>query len=189
MSSDDSDQTKQLVVSQYREAWNDYYAWEPDYCAEKLASLRATDRNLAASSSRITQLDALLDALEHSEPRPIPSKDVSSPSMCFFVDTMGCIYPKDLHVEEIRILDCDVPRPYPPYESCTPISRNLLHGDDPIHMAFLPLADHSKFDSTTYADLHNGFAWQEEYEYRDSDGASRRSKYYVSSLRCADSSR
>ncbi|KAI0750473.1 hypothetical protein C8Q74DRAFT_1211933 [Fomes fomentarius] len=162
------DQTKRLVVSQYQAAWNDYYAWEPDYSAKKLASLRATDRNLAASSSRITQLDPLLDALEHSEPRPTASKDVSSQSMCF-VDTMGRIHPKYLHVEEIRIPDCDVPRPYPPYESCTPISRNLLHGDDPIYMAFLPLADDSKFDSTNYADLHTGFAWQEEYEYRDSD--------------------
>ncbi|KAI0750483.1 hypothetical protein C8Q74DRAFT_1310412 [Fomes fomentarius] len=148
------DQTKRLVVSQYRAAWNDYHAWEPDYSAKKLASLRATDRNLAASSSRITQLDPLLDALEHSEPRPIASKDVSSQSMCFSVDTIGRIHPKYLHVEDIRFPDCDEPRPYPPYESCTPISHNLLHGDDPIYMAFLPLADDSKFDSPNYADLH-----------------------------------
>ncbi|KAI0708772.1 hypothetical protein C8T65DRAFT_650065 [Cerioporus squamosus] len=57
--------------------------------------------------------------------------------------------------------------PYPSYESCAPINANILHGDDPNYLPFIPFADEPTFDFRDYVYDHKGLAWQEGY--RDSD--------------------
>ncbi|KAF8970309.1 hypothetical protein BDZ97DRAFT_1652502, partial [Flammula alnicola] len=49
--------------------------------------------------------------------------------------------------------------PYPPYDSCIPISRNIMRGDDPDYLPFIPFSDDPTYDYTYDNDHHKYFAW------------------------------
>ncbi|OBZ77416.1 Histone-lysine N-methyltransferase EZH1 [Grifola frondosa] len=46
------------------------------------------------------------------------------------------------------------------YESCTPISCNILHGDDPNDMPFVPFADDPTFDAKEHVLEYKSLSWQ-----------------------------
>ncbi|KAI0643504.1 hypothetical protein C8Q79DRAFT_1024750 [Trametes meyenii] len=56
---------------------------------------------------------------------------------------------------------------YPAYESCTPLSQNILHGDDSHFMPFLPYADDPNFDHQDHALEYKKLAWHEGYRGPD----------------------
>ena len=47
-----------------------------------------------------------------------------------------------------------------PYESCSPTYTQILHGDDPNDMPFMPYADDHVFKHADYTAEHSYFAWQ-----------------------------
>lgn len=59
-----------------------------------------------------------------------------------------------------HVLPESVVVPTDPYESCLPAYRQILYGDDPDDMPFLPYADDTSFNSAGYIAEHNRFAWQ-----------------------------
>ena len=167
------EETRATVLSQLRICADEYNTWDEAYCADKLSSLKAPDSALARLSSRAIELDALIDAVEDDNVSgPSQSQNTSLvPSMtCWTVGPEGHIEEiKQLHPKQIVLAPEEIPTPYPSYESCTPVTRNILHGDDPNLMAFLPLADYSTFNYNDYLDVHKGLAWQ-DLESRGPDG-------------------
>ena len=63
-----------------------------------------------------------------------------------------------------------VPRvvPFPPYESCAPISGNLWIGDDSDAMPFMPFADERTFDHHDAQSHYKELGWQRETMNADS---------------------
>ncbi|TFK19304.1 SET domain-containing protein [Coprinopsis marcescibilis] len=53
--------------------------------------------------------------------------------------------------------------PVPRYESCTPVSRNIVVGDDSDHMPFSPYSDDPKFAFEPYHEEHKYFEWQKRH--------------------------
>jgi len=52
-------------------------------------------------------------------------------------------------------------RGHPPYESCTPLSRNLMVGDDPDHLPFIPFADDPAYNFHLDIEEHSYFRWNQ----------------------------
>ncbi|TBU37894.1 SET domain-containing protein [Dichomitus squalens] len=158
--------TPSVVKETFREVWYDYYAWEPTYCSRKLTSLRANMGLPAVHSIS----DSDLTDPNHPAEDGIPTRNMSITDS----ETSFTRYTVNESIQlHTAIVDADTTTitmtltPYPPYESCTPASRNILHGDDPNYLPFVPFADDPTFDPTEYVYDHKGLAWQEAY--RDSD--------------------
>ncbi|KAI0738354.1 hypothetical protein C8Q80DRAFT_1208481 [Daedaleopsis nitida] len=168
---DRRDKTRDIAIAQYASSWNDYYEWEPTYCAEIISSLRVSDT--PGRSSDAMDIDApaaTLDATVDGRHALLPTTSSDTQDTVTVYHNLDS--PDDMRVTELTYEDIDLSNmtplaPYPPYESCTPVSRNILHGDDPNSMAFLPLADDPDFDKEFYLSTHKSLAWQEPY--RDSD--------------------
>lgn len=54
--------------------------------------------------------------------------------------------------------------PHPPYESCSPLHRNVFKGDDDDNMRFIPYADDPDFDQIDHTLCYEGFLWQEYFD-------------------------
>ncbi|KAM5545791.1 hypothetical protein V8D89_000829 [Ganoderma adspersum] len=151
---------KQAVKKQFEDVLHEYYTWEPIYCSEKIASLAVFTPMVAST----TDFDMMVHPIAPKEIKP-ETRNVSDAAQEVSF-TRYIVHDSDLlEVELVRadIIDTAVtlPTPYPSYESCTPTVRNILHGDDPHAMSFLPFADDPSFDPTDYVLDHKCLAWQE----------------------------
>ena len=143
-----------VVVSQvYKSVWEDFSGWEQDHCQQTLQSLSRPYR-------------------PHLNPLLISSGQSYSPSKD----------PRSTHVAPNTVVesfdDCDMEsgststvlvtvhtigkgqmlQPLS-YEACTPISRNLMIGDDSHHLPFIPNSDDPTYDYTYDVEEHKYFAW------------------------------
>ncbi|KAI0945126.1 hypothetical protein AcV7_001749 [Taiwanofungus camphoratus] len=57
-------------------------------------------------------------------------------------------------IQEIVSQDC--------YEACTPASSNIIQGDDPNNIPFIPFSDDPKFNIRDHLLEHQGLEWQNE---------------------------
>jgi histone-lysine N-methyltransferase EZH2 len=57
------------------------------------------------------------------------------------------------------VLNADPFPPYPSYNACAPISRNITVGDDPDKLPFIPFADDPDYDYDLDIEHHSYFAW------------------------------
>ena len=169
-----------LVKQELREVWYRYYGWEPTYCFEKLASLRVTTTPLPVVLSILdSDLADETHSIRHAQcTEGTFSNDNDSDAMftSYTVNRSGQLDTALIRADTITIT-APMITPYAPYESCTPASRNVLHGDDPNYLPFMPFADDPTFDPTDYVLDHKGLAWQEGY--RDSDGMCHLSINYL----------
>ncbi|KAL5476903.1 hypothetical protein ACEPAI_3089 [Sanghuangporus weigelae] len=147
-----------LITSVYHDVWDEFYAWERDYCASEIHSLQRD----------ITKTDASGEYLESE------LTDIVSPHS-FFSD--ASISPDSLHWEypsekverrddvtalvDYKMVHLKAPKlnPTPCYESCSPMSTSVFAGDDPDDMPFVPFPG-SNFDFTGYRNHHERFAWE-----------------------------
>ena len=157
----DEDTSKSVVISEFRDTWAAYYAWEPSFCKEKISALRAPSPLL-----KTTTHDAFEDLIEPLETPPTPDAIYGPTCTRYMFDESGTA---TAHAVDIETISAEpLPHPHAPYESCTPVSWNILHGDDPSYMPFVPYADDPTFAIEDWSYEHKGLAWQESY--RDSDG-------------------
>ena len=158
-----------VVLHLFRNVWNEYFAWEPSYCAEQLSLVRAHIRPKEDS------LDMLLDSIEDTAELPGDTEDEGIATTLTFYDVSpsGAIDARIMRPQTFSEKTA-LPDIYPEYESCTPINHNILLGDDSNYLPFMPFADDPTFDYRDYMYDHKGLAWQEVY--RDSDGAHMRSR-------------
>ena len=152
---------KRVVKKQFEDVLREYYAWEPIYCSETIASLAVpTPVVTSATDFDIVYLNL---GLREIQPETRSASGTVAQDVSF---TRYIVHDSDiLEVDLVRTETIDtivaLPTPYPSYESCTPVSRSILHGDDPHAMPFLPFADDPSFDPTDYVLDHKRLAWQE----------------------------
>ncbi|KAI0326496.1 SET domain-containing protein [Cubamyces sp. BRFM 1775] len=142
---------KQLVTQTFKEVWTEYYNWETVHSARVLGSLAAKKPEEPEEVSSLV--------LEEDYPLgPTTGGDSFGRYQVVNDEWDYNTTPNaDLAVISSHIL------PHPPYECCTPITYNILHGDDSNFMPFVPLADDPTFDHREHAYEYKALAWQEAY--------------------------
>ena len=64
-------------------------------------------------------------------------------------------------------------RPHPPYEVFMPVTRNLMVGDDPNDLPFIPFADDPSYDYSLDIEEHKYFRWQRPHVDSESMSITR----------------
>lgn len=140
----------------YKSVWQDFSVWEQNHCQKTLQNLSRpvrTHLNPLSMSSRRS----------HSTSKePPPRCDAPSTINDAFDDcdiTNGSA--NTVYVTNFSTIPQDRIFQPPSYEACTPISRNLMVGDDSDFLPFIPNSDDPTYDSTYDIDEHKFFAWHQ----------------------------
>jgi hypothetical protein len=140
------------VVSQvYKSVWEDFSVWEQDHCRQTLQSLSRPFRphlnpfliSSGQSHSALKEARSTGDA---------PSTVVESFDGMENGSTSTILV--TVHTIESQMLLQPLS-----YEACTPISRNLMIGDDSDYLPFIPNSDDPTYDYTYDVGEHKYFAW------------------------------
>jgi histone-lysine N-methyltransferase EZH2 len=132
--------------------WEDYSEWSDRYNASTLKFLTAQDSR--------QQLDLRTD-FEETESDTCLVHVTDDDDLLFTVTELDVdgfttreyvIKGTSLNVDQIF-------RPHPPYESCAPISRNLMVGDDPDDPPFIQFADDPTYNFRLDIEEHKYFWW------------------------------
>lgn len=132
--------TKSLVVSVYRDVWNEFYDWEQDHSESML-------RSLAAKVSLSSEPEADLTSGDL----------VGINSLVKDWDAQNKIHFHGKHELEIQAPSLS---PCPEYESCLATGRPIHRGDDSDDLDFVPFPGDATFDLEEYEDLYKSLAWQ-----------------------------
>ncbi|KAG0705966.1 hypothetical protein DFH29DRAFT_799275 [Suillus ampliporus] len=155
--SDDSPIYK-LVQSVFAEVLAEFRDWKVKYCEHILHSLSHGKR-----SPRVPILDG------DGTPLNIVGNVGGSPDR----DTERLVAvtsysedgtPRSTSTIPLQVVHAELLEPHKPYESCSPISRNIFRGDDDDAMAFIPYADDATFDHADHMLCYSSFAWQDDYD-------------------------
>ena len=150
---------RDVVFQVYKSVWEDFSVWEQDHCRQTLQSL-------SPSRPFRPHLNPLLisSGQSHSaikEPRSTIHDDVSSTVIESFDDSdMENGSTSTVLVTVHTISKGQKLQPLS-YEACTPISRNLMIGDDSDYLPFIPNSDDPTYDYTYDVDEHKFFAWHQ----------------------------
>jgi hypothetical protein len=149
------EETTALVRRVYKMVWQNFYTWEQDHCRRTLHSLARVP-----SLSRIDTGIESSGSSSHYSSITATSISTTSEDESFTVHD----YTQDPHkVSTVSVETINVVPHFkgcPPYEMCTPVSRNVHVGDDFEDMPFLPLADDPTFDHLLHAADYPRFEWQ-----------------------------
>ena len=140
----------ETVLSVYKSVWEEYSLWSDQHNASTLELLNAPFRNA-----------------------PCWNLDGENPDLSFHGSTSGnsqlftsTSFDSDGNTIEIAVAVTSLTlapfQPYPPYESCTPISRNLMVGDDSDALPFMPFSDDPTYDFNFDIEEYKYFLWQQE---------------------------
>ncbi len=153
-----------LTLTVFREVWNEFYAWKHSACEAAIQKLAATDEAIRLAKDDYAGLFDSAPARTNEIPSDFVVYDFCSKSTS--------------NTSTISINASSI-TPASQYESCAPIPRNVLHGDDPNEMAFVPYADDTNFDEVDYAMEYKNLSWQVD---NDPDSEFRfysRSRYLI----------
>uniref|UniRef100_A0A0W0FZY7 SET domain-containing protein n=1 Tax=Moniliophthora roreri TaxID=221103 RepID=A0A0W0FZY7_MONRR len=142
----DSKKDTQLVGSVFRDVWFAFYRWQETYQKSSIESLRAPNPSKPQQNSMTSLFKDTADA----ENEYLYITNFDSPSGTIRIPFMP----------PIEIKHTILSQPSLSYDSCTPISRNLMVGDDPSDMPFIPLADDPIFPIQANMSFYKAFAWQ-----------------------------
>jgi len=74
-------------------------------------------------------------------------------------ETTNNVSPLRVRKTKAFVLNADPFPPYPSYDACAPLSRNIMVGDDPDRLPFIPFADDPTYDYELDIGNHSYFAW------------------------------
>ena len=74
-------------------------------------------------------------------------------------ETTNNISPLRVRETKALILIADPFPPYPSYNACAPLSKNIMVGDDSDKLPFIPFADDPTYDYDSDIGNHSYFAW------------------------------
>ncbi|THG98885.1 hypothetical protein EW026_g3363 [Hermanssonia centrifuga] len=134
-----------LTLTVFREVWNEFYAWKHSACEAAIQKLAATDEAIRLVKDDYAGLFDSASARTSETPSDFVVYDFCSKSTS--------------NTSTISINASSI-TPASQYESCAPIPRNVLHGDDPNEMAFVPYADDTNFNEVDYAMEYKNLSWQ-----------------------------
>lgn len=160
--------TSELVRSVLSQVQTEFTTWNVAYCRQTLSSFTASSNwqsclhpdlrspGLASMTATFNSSpDARLVVSEANSPSPLLSQQVYSPDGTV-------IEASSVKLEVIHITSSV--EPHPPYESCSPLHRNVFKGDDSDNMDFIPYADDHTFDQTSHTDHYGSFSWQDAFD-------------------------
>jgi len=152
-----------LIKNIYRQVDLEYSSWSEEYCIQAIQNLRQTPRPLPP----LQQSSGVYNPAAH---------DNENNDNMFTITDFGkdCESTSSSSLPATTIAVGKVFRPYPPYDSCAPVSRNLMVGDDPDYLPFIPFLDDPAFEYSKYLEEYKYFRWQSE-----SDSDCRRHFYLV----------
>ncbi|PPQ88311.1 hypothetical protein CVT25_012371 [Psilocybe cyanescens] len=138
----------------YESVWNEYSTWSQQYNQNALESLSRpySHRRFPPLKKKKTRKSRFANAKASSS---------ASSHRCTIVD-----FDDEEEIEQSTIalqptvIDTDQFTPYPPYDSCTSVSQNLLVGDDSHYMPFVPFSDDPSYNFSDDLELHHYTAWQ-----------------------------
>ncbi|KAJ3512499.1 hypothetical protein NLJ89_g3487 [Agrocybe chaxingu] len=139
-----------LVSRVYRVVWEEYHTWALQNSEDAVKNSTRTSYTRPPPLCREVVAESPLQAPELSddlEAFTITDFDASGSVKQIFE-----VYSRPITVDKVL-------RPYPPYESCTPISRNIMVGDDPDYLPFIPFSDDPSYDYRYDICEHKYFAW------------------------------
>ncbi len=139
----------EIVLSVYKSVWEEYSLWSDQHNASTLESLNARLHNT-----------------------PCWNLDNENPDLSFGGPASDQLFAftsfnSDGHATEIRdvaVTSLTLARfqTHPPYESCAPISRSLMVGDDSDALPFMPFSDDPTYDFNFDIEEYKCFRWQLE---------------------------
>jgi hypothetical protein len=160
-------QLQQLGRTVYKDVWNEFYDWEPGYCADILGtvtqSLLASKRQVARVAKAMVA--RLLDD-ERVPKRMADGTDVVVMSVTRFDASPGHrgVHRRMMDVS-IPVITIDAYPPHPKYESCTPASRSVLVDGAQGHtLSFLPYADDDRFSAQAYQAKFELLEWETPFD-------------------------
>ncbi|KAF4616617.1 hypothetical protein D9613_008895 [Agrocybe pediades] len=145
-----------IVLKTYQAVWEEYYSWSTDHARDTLTHLSRPARRFTEQKNVV-----------HSTRLPTPkSPKTQSVDTCVIVDydqpdSNGPVS-TSFRIQEITLEHEPIILPYPPYTFCTPTSTNILVGDDPHYMPFMPFADDPNYNYENDLEQHKYLAWQKQ---------------------------
>lgn len=179
--SDPRSRLTRLGRSVYKEVWDEFYAWEPGYCTQILATVpqpfpaskRQVTRVAKAMVARLVddaEWQERVAALKRTVHRSgsLGGRDTAVVSVTHFpANASGGGKRTNVPIPVITI---DALPPHPKYESCPPISRSVLVDSAHEHtLSFLPYADDKRFTAEKYQAKFKFLEWEIPF---DPDGES-----------------
>ncbi|KAI0668070.1 hypothetical protein C8Q78DRAFT_1048136 [Trametes maxima] len=147
-----------LVVARFKQVWKEYYEWEPEHCASLLSSLAVAKPSRPPGPKATGKLTNARNGQKTPQTVDLGVSRFTHINGIWDGGSMMC---SETGTHTTPVVACSA------YESCTPLSRNILHGDDSHFMPFLPYADDPDFDHQDHALEYKKLAWQEGYRGPD----------------------
>ncbi|EEB93981.1 hypothetical protein MPER_07290 [Moniliophthora perniciosa FA553] len=143
----DSKKDIQLVGSIFRDVWSSFYRWQEKYQMSSIKSLCASNPSKTQRNSTIP----LFKDPKEDENEYLYITNFDTPSETIRIPFMP----------PVEIKHAILSQPSVSYDSCTPISRNIVVGDDPGNMPFIPFADDPTFPIQANMHHYEAFAWRD----------------------------
>ena len=156
------------IQDAYRNAWNDFYAWEPAHSAQLLRSLQADlDAPSISSDDLIAHVNVERPAADRmdvdiDDDAVVPQADYTQ----WFPTLSASRVP--LSADIVSADDASsADYAYPKYEACTPAARSIRHDGEGDVLRFIPYADEGKMARERrlrrFARPYKSFAWQTDW--------------------------
>ena len=162
-------QLQQLGRTVYKDVWNEFYDWEPGYCADILGTVT---QSLLASKRQVARVAKIMVARLLDDERVVPKRMVDGmDAVVMSVTRFGASAGHRRTTEvSIPVITIDAYPPHPKYDSCTPASRSVLVDGAQEHiLSFLPYADDDRFSARAYQAKFEILEWETPF---DPDGES-----------------
>ncbi|TFY55068.1 hypothetical protein EVJ58_g8483 [Rhodofomes roseus] len=166
-----SARTAAKVRTIFKEVWVEFCAWEANFTTETLqvAAIDSKAKSVDYQQAPLRANGAYLPTSGDSTPLNHVDGTKSRATETFLVLELygDSISTEDaVKVETITLTDFE---PCSSYQGCTPIPANLLQGDDPSDLKFIPLADDPTFNAAEYFADYEHLAWQLQEKEVDPD--------------------
>ncbi|KIM78185.1 hypothetical protein PILCRDRAFT_824654 [Piloderma croceum F 1598] len=156
--------SRDVVRFVFHSVWEDFYDWEATHCQSAIKSLGLS--LYAPHASDVITLPRTRSRNRHrtniipAPPKPLfPATDQSNISCLDYTQEDYPVAARPV-VEVINVPKMSAP---PVYESVTPATRSIHHGDDDDSMAFVPYADEPTFDALDHTLNYGSFSWQDKF--------------------------
>jgi hypothetical protein len=156
-----ADAEAEIVISVYREVWNEFYTWETDHCQQIISCLSLEEHPSSGHSEETDKLDwNLADQSFDAD-----NNDRVDDSVSFSVldiDSRGGHSTRHPRVLSAQTISADYLEEYKTYESCTPASKNITpRPDEQDESSFIAYVTNKEWKE--FAHALDGFAWQNEF--------------------------
>lgn len=157
------------MLSIYREVWQEFYRWDAAYarsCLDSLATRHIPDDALPLSTFIADRRDPPFDEKHelNDAVAVCPPTDDSYTVHDFGQDS-------DRTNSQWSVIattqQADAFASCEAFEACAPLSCNVLHGDDPEDMTFIPFADNPAFNVQDHLEEYKTFSWESAHEDPD----------------------